>query len=188
MICGYAGIAIIMGKTLADWYRFKRIPLVVRHILPLLVLVPSFICCVCFNLEMNKDTRVRTEEWIRTSANSQAIIGLSMYKHYAPRVWIDGFRSIPEWDSEGVMTRSGKIKIWPDYLIASNQWPCYSPTGHEFVNKMFKGETEYEEQAKFSRIYFKKDRYIWKYCLRFFKLHPRISPNIFIYKKGSGSG
>lgn len=170
MMCGYAGIAIIIGKTLANWYRFRRIPL----------LVPSFICCVCFNLEMNNDTRVRTEEWMRTSAKSGAIVGLSMKKQYAPRVWLDKFRSIPRWDSKGVLTRQSKVKIWPDYIIGSDHWPGLSITDQEFFNKVFKGETEYEKQAEFGKIYFKRDRYIWKYCLRFFRLHPRISPRVMI--------
>ena len=187
MMCGYAGIAIIMGKALADWYRFKRIPLAVRHILPLFVLLPSFICCVCFNLEMKNDSRIRTEQWMRTSAKSQAIVGLSWKKIYSPRVWLDGFRAIPKWDSKGVETRQGKVQIWPDYIIGSNQWPCTSQTDGAFFKKMFKGETAYKKQANFQRLYFDRNTYIWKYCLRFFKIHPNISPRMMIYKKENGS-
>jgi hypothetical protein len=108
MMCGYAGIAIILGKTLADWYRFRRIPVIIRTILPLLILVPSFICCVCYNLEMKNDPRVRAEQWMVSNADNQATVGLSMITRYAPRVWLDGFRSIPEWDSKGVETKQGK--------------------------------------------------------------------------------
>jgi len=126
---------------------------VIRHILPLLVLVPSFICCVCFNLEMNRDTRVRTEEWIRTSAKNRATIGLSMRKHYAPRVWIDGFRSIPKWDSEGVMTRQGKRKIWPDYIIGSGRKFFVAKPDKSFYSDLLQGKTEYEEQIRFDRLY-----------------------------------
>ena len=186
MICGYAGIVILMGKALADWYRFKRVPLIPRHILPLLVLVPSFICCVCFNLEMRNDTRVRAEQWMRTFAKSQAIVGLSMHKGYAPRIWLDGFRSIMQWNSKGIVTRQGKVQIWPDYVIGSNQWPCLSEEDKEFFKKIFKGETVYQEQAKFDRLYFNQGKYIWKYCLRFFELHRGISPRIMIYKKEDG--
>jgi hypothetical protein len=183
MLCGYAGIAIIMGKALADWFRFRKIPIIIRSILPLLVLIPSFICCVCYNLEMKNDTRVRTENWMNKNAKGGDVVGLSMNANNAPRVWLDGFRSIPEWDSKGVDTREGKMKIWPDYLIASNRWPCASRTDKEFFQKVFEGETEYREQVKFNRLYFRKDRSIWKYCLRFYDLHVRISPRIKIYKK-----
>ncbi|MBW8035007.1 MAG: hypothetical protein FVQ79_05060 [Planctomycetes bacterium] len=153
MMCGYAGIAILMGKTLADWYRFKRIPLVVRHILPLLVLVPSFICCVCFNLEMNRDTRVRAEEYMKTFAKSQATVGLSTSRGGSPRVWLDGFRTIPMWSSEGVMTQQGMIKIRPDYIISSDQWfSVRSPDKSFYFDRLHKGKTEYEEQARFDRL------------------------------------
>jgi hypothetical protein len=158
MMCGYAGIAIILGKTLADWYRFRRIPVIIRTILPLLILVPSFICC-------------------------QATVGLSMITRYAPRVWLDGFRSIPEWDSKGVETKQGKLKIWPDYLIASNRWPCASTADKKFFKKLFEGETQYRKQVQFDRLYFNKETLVWKYCLRFYKLHGRMSPRIMIYEK-----
>jgi hypothetical protein len=186
MMCGLAGMAIMMGKTLADWYRYKRIPLAVRQIVPLLVIVPSLICCVCFDLEMNNDTRVRTEQWMRNHAQPGAIVGLSMKKQYAPRVWLDGFRAIPRWDSEGVMTQQGIAKIWPDYLIGSNQWPCIAEDDKPFFEKMFKGETPYEEKAQYNRLYFHPKTAIWKYCLRFFVLDGRISPRMMIYQKGEG--
>jgi hypothetical protein len=183
MMCGYLGIAIIMGKALADWFRFRKIPIMIRSVLPLLVLVPSFICCVCYNIEMKNDTRVRAENWMKKNAKGGDVVGLSMNANNAPRVWQDGFRVIPEWDSKGVSTRQGKVKIWPDYLIASNQWPCVSKTDKEFFQKMFNDETEYREQVEFKRLYFREDSLIWKYCLRFYDLHGRISPRMKIYKK-----
>jgi len=183
MMCAYAGIAIIMGKTLADWYRYKKIPAAVRGFLPLIILVPSFICCVCFNAEMKNDTRKRAEQWMRDNAKSQAIVGLSMTRQYAPRVWLDDFSSIPEWDSKGIATLQGKIVVWPDYIIGSNQWPCMSQNDADFFGSMFRDETNYEKQAEFSRIYFHQRNFIWKYCLRFFELHPWISPRMLIYKK-----
>jgi len=183
MMCGYAGIAIIMGKALADWYRFRKIPLVIRHVLPLLILVPSFICCVCYNLEMNNDPRARLEQWMKSNAKSGATVGLLMKAQYAPRVWLDGFRSIPQWDSKGVNTRQGKVKIWPDYMIVSDQWPCLSRTDKEFPKKILKDETQYKKRVQFDRLYFNKETRAWKYCLRFYRLHTRMSPRIMIYEK-----
>jgi hypothetical protein len=193
MMCGYAGIAIILGKTLADWYRFRRIPVIIRTILPLLILVPSFICCVCYNLEMKNDPRVRAEmkndprvraeQWMVSNADNQATVGLSMITRYAPRVWLYGFRSIPEWDSKGVEAKQGKAQIWPDYLIASNQWPCASKADKKFFKNLFEGETQYQKQVQFDRLYFNKETRVWKYCLRFYKMHGRMSPRIMIYEK-----
>ncbi|MHC5183529.1 MAG: ArnT family glycosyltransferase [Planctomycetota bacterium] len=183
MMCGYSGIAIIMGKALADWFRFRIIPIIIRSIFPLLVLVPSFICCVCYNIEMKNDTRVRAENWMKQNANVGDIVGLSMQTHDAPRIWFDGFRSIPEWDSKGVNTQQGKVEIWPDYLIASNQWPCTSKTDKEFFKKLFKGEAQYQKQVQFDSLYFNKETLIWKYCLRFYDLHERISPRMMVYEK-----
>ncbi|MHC4961866.1 MAG: hypothetical protein ACYTGA_07075, partial [Planctomycetota bacterium] len=183
MMCGYSGIAIIMGKALADWFRFRIIPIIIRSIFPLLVLVPSFICCVCYNIEMKNDTRVRAENWMKQNANVGDIVGLSMQTHDAPRIWFDGFRNIPEWDSKGVNTKQGKVEIWPDYLIASNQWPCTSKTDKEFFKKLFKGEAQYQKQVQFDSLYFNKETLIWKYCLRFYDLHERISPRMMVYEK-----
>ena len=183
MMCGYSGIAIIMGKALADWFRFRKIPIMIRSVLPLLVLVPSFICCVCYNIEMKNDTRVRVENWMKKNAKGGDVVGLSMNANNAPRVWLDGFRVIPEWDSKGVDTREGKMKIWPDYLIASNRWPCTSVTDRAFFKKVFSGETEYQRRAEFNKLYFKEDALIWNYCLRFYDLHGRISPPMMVYKK-----
>ena len=183
MICGYAGIAIIMGKALADWCRFVKIPRAARYALPLLVLLPSFICCICFNLEMNRDTRVRAEIWMKENANHGATVGLSMIQDNGPRIGLDGFRAIPQWNSQGIDTKNGKVRIWPDYIIGSNQWPCNSETDGAFFKKLFAGETEYQKQAEFNKLYFKKDTLLWKYCLRFYRLHSRISPRMMIYKK-----
>jgi hypothetical protein len=122
---------------------------------------------------------------MRANAASQAIVGLPMNKVYAPRVWLDGFRSIPQWDSKGIMTRQGKRKIWPEYIIGCNQGLCASRTDREFFNKMVKGQTQYEELARFDKQYFRRKTLLWKYCLKFFKKHPRISPRIMIYKKKS---
>ena len=155
----------------------------IRSVLPLLVLIPSIMCCVCYNIEMKNDTRVRVENWMKKNAKGGDVVGLSMNANNAPRVWLDGFRSIPEWDSKGIDTREGKMKIWPDYLIASNQWPCNSKTDKEFFQKVFKSETQYREQVEFNRLYFRKDSSIWRYCLRFYDLHGRISPKMIIYKK-----
>jgi hypothetical protein len=183
MMCGYVGIAIIMGKALADWFRFRKIPIIIRSVFPLLVLVPSFICCVCYNIEMKNDTRVRVENWMKKNAKGGDVVGLSMNTNNAPRVWLDGFRSIPEWDSKGVETREGKVKIWPDYLIASKRWPCASVTDRAFFKKLFTDETDYQKRIEFNKLYFKQDALIWSYCLRFYDLHERISPPMMVYEK-----
>lgn len=183
MMPAFAGIAILMGKTLADWYRFKRIPLVVRVLLPLLVLVPSFICCVCYDLEMKNDTRVRAEDWMRTHARSGSTVGLSMLKQYAPRVWLDGFQIIPEYDSKGIRTPQGLVQFRPDYIIGSNQWPCTSANDEPFFNEMFKGQTQYAEQARFDKLYWRADKRVGKYCLRYFQLYGEISPRMLVYRK-----
>jgi hypothetical protein len=185
MMCGYAGIAILMGKTLADWYRSKRVPMAVRYILPLFVLVPSLICCICYGLEMKHDTRVRAEKWMIKNAAPGVVVGLSMRYQYAPRLWIDGFRAIPQWDSKGIATQNGKVQVWPDYIVGSNQWPCASTVDKDFFRKMFRGETDYQERGRFDKLYFKKDTLLWKYCLRFYDLHAGISPRMIIYKKNS---
>jgi len=106
-----------------------------------------------------------------------------MKAQYAPRVWLDGFRSIPQWDSKGVNTRQGKVKIWPDYMIVSDQWPCLSRTDKEFPKKILKDETQYKKRVQFDRLYFNKETRAWKYCLRFYRLHTRMSPRIMIYEK-----
>lgn len=183
MMCGFAGMAIIMGKTVADWIRFKKIPIAVRYTVPLLVFVPSLICCICYNLEMKHDTRVQAEQWMAKNAAPGAIVGLSMTRQYGPRLWRDGFRMIPQWDSKGIETSNGKMQVWPEYIIGSNASTCQSQTDRDFFNKLFKGETDYRKQVDFERLYFNPQKPIWKYCLRFYELHGFISPPIMIYKQ-----
>lgn len=183
MMCGYFGMAILMGKTLADWLRFQKVPQLLRWTVPLLVLVPSLICGIFSNLELKNDTRIRAEQWMRTNAAPRAVVGLAMKNHYAPRVWLDGFRSIQQWNSKGIQTTNGTVQVWPDYLIGSDQWPCHSTQDPEFFKKMFQGQTEYTKQAQFDKLYFRPNAPIWKYCLRFFELHGAVSPRMMVYKK-----
>ncbi|MHC5157138.1 MAG: ArnT family glycosyltransferase [Planctomycetota bacterium] len=183
MMCGFAGMAIIMGKTIADWVRFKKIPIVVRYAMPLLVFVPSLTCCICYNLEMKHDTRIQAERWMAKNAAPGSFVGLSMTRNYGPRLWRDGFRMIPQWDSKGIDTPNGKMQVWPDYIIGSSASICRSKTDTDFFNKLFKGETKYEKQADFNRLYFNPQKPIWKYCLRFYNLHGFISPPMMIYKQ-----
>ncbi len=183
MMPAFAGIAILMGKTLADWYRFRRIPLAVRCVLPLLVLVPSLICCVCYDLEMRNDTRARAERWMQANARPGSVVGLSMLKQYGPRLWLDGFQIIPHYDSKGVPTPQGLVQYRPDYLIGSDQWPCTSRNDKPFFDRLFQGQTEYAEQARFETLYFRRSTFVGKYCLRYFQLYSEISPRIMIYKK-----
>ena len=183
MMCGYSGIAILMGKTLADWYRAKKIPIVVRHVLPLLILIPSLVCCVCYNLEMKNSSRMKAESWIKENVAQTAMIGMTMNQQYTPRVWVDGYRVIPEWNSKGVNTPKGKIKVWPDYIVCSNIWTYASRNDKEFFKNLSDGKTDYVKQVQYGRTYFRKKTLIWKICLRFYDLHALISQPMFIYKK-----
>ena len=183
MMCGYAGIAIIMGKTLADWIRVKTVPMYIKVVVPVLIFIPSLIVCICFNIEMNSDTRVRAENWVKQNVPAGSIIGLSMGTSYAPRLTTEGYRYLEKWSSEGVKTKDGLVKYYPDYIIASNQWPCFTTDDKDYFKKMFKGETIYEEQAVYDKLYFRKDTILAKFILNYFELHSRISPRMMIYKK-----
>ena len=183
MMCSFAGIAIIIGKTLADWIRNKKNPIVLKVILPVLILIPSLICCVCENLEMKNDTRIRAENWIKSNVPKGTVFGMSMGNQYAPRVRISGYPVIEKWSSKGVNTKKGLVKYFPEYIIASNKWPCFTTKDKDYFRKMFKNETPYKHQVTYSKLYFTPKSILWKYCLRFFKPHAGISPPIMLYKK-----
>ena len=185
-ICSYFGLAIMMGKALADWFRFRKVPVVVRSIGPAFVLVPSLICCVFYNVEMNNDSRLRVSEWMKSNAAQGAIVGFPMHSQYGPRLREQGFRVIDEYSSKGVQTSKGLMEISPDYLIGSTLFPLCSRDKDdvEYFGKVFTDQTQYDKQAGMQALYFRnQDSLLWQLCLRFFYLHHRISPDIQIYKK-----
>ncbi len=182
--CSYIGIALMMGKALADWYRVKKIPFSIRIVAPLFVLVPSLLCCIFFNIEMNNDSRIRVSNWMKKNAKPGAIVGFPMYDQYGPRLQELGFRVIDDFSSKGIQTKKGLIKVSPDYFIGSTIFPMSSRNDIEYFKKVFNDQTEYKKQAVMGAIYFRnEDSLMWKLCLRFFHLQHRISPDVRIYKK-----
>ncbi|MBN1764059.1 MAG: glycosyltransferase family 39 protein [Sedimentisphaerales bacterium] len=186
VLCGFVAIAILIGKSVADFIRIKNIPRPVRVIVTMIVFIPALMCCMGMVWEMKYDTRVRAEQWVYDNIPKNIAVGSAMIMEYAPRIGFNGYIQIHEWSSQGVKTRNGTRMVWPEYLIAAGKDLEIVPgESREFRKKLFAGQTDYTRIAKFQCQYMPPQNWLWGYTLWPMTKHHRISPAIFIFQKKS---
>ena len=186
MLCGYVGIAVMIGKTLADFLRYKRVPVWLRYPPVVFLFVVSLVGSVGLDLEMRNDTRVRAERWVNEHIDKGELVAVSMKKIYAPRLIYNGYKAINDWSSRGVRTQSGLQKVYPKYLVASPDWPCIpNNSDPEFRKKLFADETGYVKVAEFGPLYFANRQSLWGINIRPQERIGRLSPRMWIYEKRS---
>jgi hypothetical protein len=189
-IPAYVCFAAAVGKTLADWVRFQKVPILIRYIPAGLLMGLTVLFCVGLKLEMRNDTRNRAEAWFEEHVDKTALIGSGMKRWYAPRLTYNGFRMIDGWHSEGVPTAQGTMKLFPEYLIMSTMFPCSSNYKDDsaFKEALYKGQAGYKKAATFEAIYFSPGHSIFSIaCRPYAKPTPSISPTIDIFQKEADS-
>lgn len=186
LLGGYPGLALLVGKTCADWLRWERIPSALR-ILPVgFVYVLSLLYCVGLDLEMRSDSRARTEQWFYKNVGPDSIIGVGIYnKIYAPRLHLNGYRRlICPWRISSILEASGRHAPQPEYLIIPPSYPCIDEDREqELREKLFKGQLNYEQVVSFKVKYLFPSRTIFGFAgwqasrLKF------LSPEMVIFRK-----
>lgn len=184
MLCGYIGIAILIGKTLGDWVRWQKIPSMVRYISVVIVYGLSLMACVGLNLELRNDTRDQVVKWFKENVKANELVASPISKVYTPHLQYNGYRQIHGWSDQGVRTPQGLQKIFPRYLVTSPDWPCKPTTlSAEYRKKLFAGETEYKLVAAFNWKYFHPQKSLWAVSIWPMKKHTLMSPGMQIYEK-----
>jgi len=186
----YPGLALLAGKSCADWLKSKRIHIALR-IFPLAtVCVLSLLYCIGLDLEMLSDTRVRTEQWFAKNVPPPGNIGVGIYnKIYAPRLHLKGYRMTCPWRSASIQERVGGSSLYPDYLIMTPVWKYVDEEVEgKFREELFGGKLDYDEVARFGPKYVYPARTVFGFAGWPVESHPLLSPEIVVFKKRAGAG
>ncbi len=159
----YVCFAVAIGKAIADWIRFQKVPRWVRYAVVAGLGTVTILYCVGLKLEMKYDTRSRAETWIYEHIDKGSIFGMGMGKCYGPRIKYNGYRVVELWHSDGVRTPGGLVKIMPDYLVMSNVFPCSHlwKDDSAFKKRLYQGQGGYRRVALFESKYIPPARTIF---------------------------
>ncbi len=155
LLPGYIGFSIIVGKSLIDLIRWKKVPVYVSYGLVGIIYGLSVLYCVGLSLETKYDTRKRTEDWFLRNVSKNATVGTAMNKQYGLHLYKHGYRQIIDWSSKGNTTPTGKRVIYPDYVVLSDTWPFLQNmrTNKEFMENIGKEGSQYEHVISFTPKY-----------------------------------
>ena len=185
LLGGYPGLALLVGRTGAEWLRWKKVPNVLR-ILPIgFIYVLSLFYCIGLDLEMQEDTRVRVEQWFLRNVSNDSVIGAEIYNRiYAPRLHLSGYRLVCPWKISSVYGTSAQRGLYPDYLIIPTSWPRIDEEAENALRKqLFEGHLDYKEVASFKTKYLYPARTIFGLAGWPMRAHQFISPELIVFEK-----
>jgi len=185
----YVGLAVLIGKTAADWVRFRKVPAWLRYSTLAVIGGLTVLYCVGMKLEMKRDTRNYAEAWFSENVSKETVIGSAMKRWYAPRLKYQGFRLVDGWHSEGIQTTQGTVKFFPEYLITSEVFPCGSNYKSDTAYKklLYSGQGGYTQVARFRARYFSPSFSIFSVAAWPFKPVEWISPEVDVFQKNNSS-
>jgi len=184
LLVGFVGLSLATGKACADWLRYNKLHISLRLAPVVFVYAMSLLYCIGVDLEMASDTRVRTEQWFDKNVARPSMIGAGIYNRvYAPRLYLKGYNMICPWRSSSV---SGRGSSRPEYLIMTPLWPrIEEDVESEFRKKLFNGQLDYSEVARFSPKYLYPARTIFGLAGWPTAKHLLLSPEMIVFEKNS---
>ena len=185
LLGGYPGLALLVGKTSAEWLRWEKVSNILR-ILPIgFIYILSLFYCIGLDLEMVEDTRVRVEQWFFKNVSRDSVIGAGIYnKIYAPRLHYAGYNLVCPWRISSVYGTSGQSNLYPEYLIIPNDWPCIDEkTENELRKQLFEGHLDYKEVASFKKKYLYPARTIFGLAGWPIRKYSFLSPELVVFKR-----
>ncbi len=188
LLAGYPGLAVLIGKTSADWLRWKYPPFVVR-ILPIgLVYALSLLYCIALDLELLNDTRIQTETWFAGNVSRNRTIGLVFDKIYSPRLGFMGYRVICPWRPPDNPDTTSSFDVYPEYLVVTNDKPQRTdgPADDKFREELINGDTGYKKVISFRPKYMYPAKTIFGLAGWPTKKNNFQSPEIIVFKKQEG--
>ena len=181
LLAGYPGLALLVGKTCAEWLRWRKMPIMVK-VFPLgFVYILSLLYCVGLDLELVDETRYRAEQWLASHVSrNDCVVALSS-PAYAPRIQMAGCRynfCNPRPKDEQVLN---KIRPYSDYLVLGEKE--FGAFDQVFLKALLAGKKGYKEVARFSGKYLYPKKTVFGFAGWPLKHVAVFSPEIIILKR-----
>ena len=180
-IPGFVGLAIISGKTMADFLRLRRL-FFIRIAVVAVVLLLSFMYALAVDFELLSDSRHRAEYWLRTNVASDEYVACLYPPVYGPKLYEMPFNFvILERTRRSLVSleRFSKLKRRPDYVVLSRK--AYGKIDRELRHGLLNGSLGYDEIVRFDRHYLSKKNFLS--VAQFQGFDGSLSPRIVILRR-----
>ncbi len=148
-----AGFAVLVGKTSADFLRWRRGYLFLRVTPILLVYGLSMLYSVALDLEMLSEPRIRAEKWVDQNIDRRTVMACPVRNiAYAPRLYAQGYLFLCPWEVPSLDVMSSDGFKSPPFVILTE----YSGQDDQrFRAALEQSILDYRQVASF------ENRYIW---------------------------
>ena len=180
-------LVLLVGKSFADFLRYKKIPILLRLVPILAVYVFSILYCIGLDLEMRNDSRYDAENWFVKNVSPKTHVGVLCNVRWGPRLYVLGHNC-------SFRIPLGKTNIGEEVLKQKPSYPRYlilledrlSKFNSDFLESIFDGSLGYKRVAGFENKYLYPKKTIfgvagWPVS----KIH-FVSPTVGIYERSGG--
>ncbi|MFQ5491430.1 MAG: ArnT family glycosyltransferase [Phycisphaerae bacterium] len=172
-------LAVLVGKTLADWLTWQRIPLALRGASVLALFALSGGYCWAVDREMLDDTRARAESWLIQNTTPDRPLGVFAPPQYLPRFSPTTLQAVLLEMAPATFARN-----CPSFLVlSSHNYQDFDAKARHCLERLLAGEFGYQVVARFQKRFLPPQRHWWSLAGWATRGAGKVSPFITILKR-----
>jgi hypothetical protein len=178
-------LAVTAGKGVADWLRWKKLPIVYRVLPVVIIYALSLLYCIGLDLEMRNDSRYAAEDWFVKNVRPNEHIAVLCDIRWSPRLHLTNlnFSYRRSYNNIGGTTEDvlRTVPAYPKYVcVLAEHLKIFDPA---FRQQLADGTLGYKQIEIFSNkyLYPKLNMYSlagWGLAKPYF-----VSPDVLIFEK-----
>lgn len=183
-IPGFTGLALLAGKGLSDFLRWKILPRLIRILAVGFVYVLSLLYCIGLDLELINDSRYDAEAWLLKHITRRDVVAVLSAPSYAPRIHTlgCGYRYVSARPKTAELLK--KIRPHANYLILpEKEYTMKKVFDQDFLRELVGGKHGYHEVARFSNKYLYPQKTVFGIAGWPLERYNVISPEVIILKR-----